>query len=103
MGQEKRGEGILRELLRFQYAPIALAKAIRHRWIFPVEKTDFALREWMRSLLDHRMAVTTRLPGRSGIVVEDVPHGADASEEFRLVGVVLEVFAEPHDEVVHGP
>jgi len=48
MGQEKRGEGILRKLLRFQYAPIAHAKAIRHRWIFTVKKTDFVLREWMR-------------------------------------------------------
>jgi hypothetical protein len=53
MGQEKRGEGILSKPLQQQYALIALAKAIGHRWIFPVEKTDFTLREWMSGLQDH--------------------------------------------------
>jgi hypothetical protein len=53
MGQEKRGEGILRKLLRLQYATIARAKAIGHRWIFSIEKTELTLREWMRGLQDH--------------------------------------------------
>ena len=89
---------------RLQYAPTALSKSIRHRWIFPVVMTDFTLREKMRGIRDIGLWEdrSVRRPGRSRFVVEDVPDGADAPEEFRLVGVVLEVFAEPHDEIVHG-
>ena len=88
---------------RLQYAPTALSKSIRHRWISPVEKTDFTLREKMRGSIGLRKDRRDRRSGCSSFVVEDVPHGADAPEEFRLVGVVFEVFAEPNDEIVHGP
>ena len=102
-GARKERGGENQYALQLQYAPTALENAIGHRWIFPVEKTDIPLGERMRRVAGSRNDRHDERSGRSGIMVEDVPHGADAAEVFRLVRVVLEVFAEPHDEVVHGP
>jgi hypothetical protein len=36
-------------------------------------------------------------------MIEDITHGSEAPEINGLMGIVLKVLAQAHDEVIHGP